>query len=410
MRHFKDSRIGCRSSQRSSAFQVAVDLLALRSADPRSTAKSVAAVRSKRFYSSSNLDLAVIAANLWPALHPLSRRVARSAAFLDVTGGDSFTDLYGQNRFLAGCQRKRLALNCSIPLILLPQTYGPFKDRGNQKLASDLAQRADSCWARDAHSFALLREMLGQEFNPERHRCGVDLAFGLEPRNSCEALSHELRALLEADRTNCPLVGLNVSGLIYNDSTKAGSRYRFKADYRALLQQFVSWLLNTTNASVVLVPHVMSSPGHYESDAGACEELVLALSEKHASRVLVSPRTLDQCQVKWLIAQTDWFCGTRMHSTIAALSSGVPTATVSYSDKAEGVFETCGQGQQVIDPRVLDTHEVVERLQHSFKSRDAAKDSLAKHLPAVKATTAEQMNAVAERIRLAVSQSGKATG
>ena len=122
---------------------------------------------------------------------------------------------------------------------------------------------------------------------------------------------------------------------------------------------------------------------------------------EQAARVVISPTSFDQCEVKWLIAQTDWFCGTRMHATIAAISSRVPTATVSYSDKAQGVFESCAQGEQVIDPRKLDTPEIVERLKSSFKFRADAEASLAEHLPSVKAKAAEQMDAVADGIRTA---------
>ena len=38
-----------------------------------------------------------------------------------------------------------------------------------------------------------------------------------------------------------------------------------------------------------------------------------------------------------------------MHATIAALSSGVPCATVAYSLKARGVFASCGMAHAVAD-------------------------------------------------------------
>ena len=40
-------------------------------------------------------------------------------------------------------------------------------------------------WARDPRSFAHLQELLGSAFDPDKHRSGVDMAFGLmnyEPR------------------------------------------------------------------------------------------------------------------------------------------------------------------------------------------------------------------------------------
>lgn len=363
----------------------------------------------KRYHRPENLATMSAAASLGPLgalVNPNIRAIDEAAVVLDVSGGDSFSDIYGRERFVSITRPKLIAIRRGTPLILLPQTYGPYRDPRLKAVAAMAVRGADSCWARDERSYVILQDLLGDAFDPDRHRCGVDLAFGLEPRDASDALSAELRSMLDTDRSERPLVGFNISGLIYNDPAKAASRYRFKADYQALLEQFLSWLLETTDANLVLIPHVMSEPGHYESDPGASEAVASILTAKHAGRVLVSPRTLDQCQVKWLIGRTDWFCGTRMHSTIAALSSGVPTATVSYSDKARGVFESCGQGEHVIDPRELGTGEVVERLKASFESRAAAKASLAEHLPAVKSTADEQMDAIAERIRAAAARRG----
>ena len=38
-------------------------------------------------------------------------------------------------------------------------------------------RQAAMCWARDARSFETLKELLGDYFDPQRHRCGVDVAF-----------------------------------------------------------------------------------------------------------------------------------------------------------------------------------------------------------------------------------------
>ncbi len=331
------------------------------------------------------------------------RAIDTCDAVLDLSGGDSFTDMYGRKRFFSVLRPKQISLNRRIPLILLPQTYGPFTDPRLRTQAASVVRGADMCWARDQRSFAVLRDLLGDNFDPLRHRCGVDMAFGLPPREPLERLSTELRALLATDRVSTPLIGFNVSGLIYNAPDESRSRYRFKADYPELVDRFLRWLLQTTGANLLLVPHVMCPAGSYESDSAACDQVARRLGPEFDGRVFVSPWTLDQCQVKWLISQTDWFCGTRMHSTIAALSSAVPTATVSYSDKAIGVFETCGQAEHVIDPRQLDTAQVVERLKRSFADREHAKLSLVRFLPDVKHVVNEQLTAIAARIQASVT-------
>lgn len=324
------------------------------------------------------------------------RRISEADAVLDVSGGDSFSDIYGMRRFQTVALPKLMTLNQRRPLILLPQTYGPFAAGGARRTAQRIVRGAAQCWARDEHSFGVLRDLLGDAFDPGRHRCGVDMAFGLRPLEAGGKIPEELHKMLGAEGDG-PLVGFNVSGLIYHNPAGARERYRFRAEYGAVVTAFLERVLGA-GARVVLVPHVLTPAGHYESDPGACDAVFGALAERWAGRVAVSPPTLDQSEVKWLIARCDWFCGTRMHSTIAGLSSGVPTATIAYSDKAKGVFESCGQGGHVVDPRVLETEEVVERLWASFEGREAARVSLGEHLPGVLAKAEGQMDAIAEQI------------
>ena len=71
-----------------------------------------------------------------------------------------------------------------------------------------------------------------------------------------------------------------------------------------------------------------------------------------------------------------------------------PAAAIASSPKTLGVFETCGQGAHVADPRQLDTGEVVERLWQSWAAREEARRSLRAALPAVLRRAEEQMDAI----------------
>ena len=168
---------------------------------------------------------------------------------LDVSGGDSFTDLYGRKRFFSVIRPQADLLQRKKPLILLPQTYGPFEDPTLRQMAADVIRRATMCWARDERSFEVLRDLLGDHFDPEKHRCGVDMAFGLQPRKPGGKLESRLQSMLAADRERYPLVGFNVSGLIYQAGEEARTRYRFRADYNRCVEGFLRWLLESTTAN-----------------------------------------------------------------------------------------------------------------------------------------------------------------
>ncbi len=314
-------------------------------------------------------------------------RVRSSHAVLDVSGGDSFTDLYGPKRFKSVAFPKRLALELGRPLMLMPQTYGPFKSSEAAAIARSIVCSAERAWARDTRSYGVLQELLGDRFDPRRHGCTVDLAFGLAARRPEHRLPNPIGAWLED--SSVPVAGVNVSGLIANRASASAARFGIVADYRELVSRLVCEMLTSTDARVVLVPHVHAPLGHPESDLDASLEIMRRVPRRFRDRVGVLPTGMTASETKWAIAGMDWLCATRMHACIAGLSSVVPVAGIAYSDKALGVFESCGQGDALIDPRHTDTETALELLLASFRSRGARRARLVDSVkPAMRASEA----------------------
>jgi len=354
------------------------------------------AVGGKRLYRRDNL----YTAGAYGALGPLGRANALVRAIdacdviMDASAGDSFSDIYGQSRFRNIVLPKQLAARRSRPLLLLPQTYGPFRQKANARVAREAVLSSEQAWARDGDSLEVLRDLLGPEFDPAVHRLGVDMAFGLPCTRPTEQLLEGLDDWLS--RRPSP-VGFNVSGLVWHLGREGEERWGFRADYRRLVVDAVSWILRNTDERVLLVPHVFAKPGTVESDMDAAQALLgeLRLPGDSRDRVRVVPNDLSEQELKWLIGRCRWFCGTRMHSTIAALSSGVPTASIVYSDKAAGVFDQCGQREHIIDPRRSDNEEALSQFVTSFESRDTAKATLAEALVNVRAKLDAQSESIA---------------
>ncbi len=318
----------------------------------------------------------------------------RSAdAVLDGTSGDSFTDLYSRRRFRLVTLEKTIALEQRRPLILLPQTIGPFHTARTRRIARRITRAAAMVWARDQRSFTTLRELLGRDFDTNRHHCGVDLAFGLEAREPARPLPDVIAAWL-TDGERPPVIGFNVSGLIFNDAPQRMRRFRLQADYRRAVIGFLHRVLRETNANILLVPHVFTRSGHFEHDPDGCAEVARRIGRIDPDRVACVPEGYDPGETKWIISRTDWFCGTRMHAAIAALSCGVPAAAIAYSSKVLGVFETCDQGRHVADLRHLNTDDVIEQLWRSCMARDETRASLGRVLPTVRAQVEAQMDEI----------------
>lgn len=318
-------------------------------------------------------------------------------AVIDVSGGDSFSDIYGGKRFSAILLPKLIAAKLGKPLILAPQTYGPFKDKKVLHASTSAIKSASMVWARDEESFGIIKKILGKSFNPSIHLCGVDMAFKLPLQPALDTLD-QTTARWIAESKEHPVIGFNISGLIYHDPAAAKSHYEFIVDYNQTVFQFIKKVLTDTDCRVLLIPHVMDVGGHYESDALACHQVISQLDESYQNRIAVTPTNLNQSQVKWIISNMQWFCGTRMHATIAALSTATPAASISYSDKTRGVFATCGQEHHVFDPRILDADAIVSGLFKSLQCRDQTKSSLESQLVPVMNQANAQMQAIANYI------------
>ncbi len=354
----------------------------------------VAASNSKRFWAPECMKTQRLAGRLGPLGNslPAVRALRGASALFDVSGGDSFTDLYGAKRFWTSTHPKLLCLEQGTPLVLLPQTYGPFETPKLRAVAENSVRGAAAAWARDERSFATLKEMLGQDFDPARHRLGVDMAFGLEPKDPGRSLCAQLDAWLEqGDR---PVAGINVSGLIYKDPRAAAERYGFRADYAELVRGLVQGLVER-GARVVMVPHVLAPAGRPESDPEACVQVTAEIPSRYAGDVCVLEPPYGAAEVKHVLHRLDWFCGTRMHATIGALSGGIPTAAIAYSLKFQGVFDGLGVGTSVVDPRALETGPALEALLAAYDRREADAAVLAESVPRTKANVEEQMDALA---------------
>lgn len=133
-----------------------------------------------------------------------------------------------------------------------------------------------------------------------------------------------------------PRAGINVSGLLYRGGYDRKNYFGLSFDYREFIHSLVS-RLSYEGAEVHLIAHVVAEPDSVEDDYTACEEVA-----RHFPGTVLAPRFGSAIDVKSYIAGMDFFTGARMHSTIAAISSGVPVVPIGYSKKLPGLYDTLG--------------------------------------------------------------------
>ena len=285
----------------------------------------------------------------------------RSDLVIDIGGGDSFADIYGSRRLNRMFILKYLTHISGTPLVMAPQTVGPFK-RPISRILARLSMRLCKVVAsRDQMSTAAA------------HALGC--AKVIEASDVALRLPYDLP--IPRDRDEPIRVGINVSGLLMGGGYTGQNEFGLKMDYPGLIRNLITYFQSHTDGCEVhLVPHVIvrSGPMVGEDDFKACQ----ALAEEFPGTVL-APAFTSPSEAKTYIAGLDFFMGARMHACIAAFSSGVPVVPMAYSRKFEGLFGTMGYNRTV-DCTTQSAEVIHDSIIQSYQDRHILKDEAANAL------------------------------
>jgi colanic acid/amylovoran biosynthesis protein len=308
--------------------------------------------------------------------------ISETDVFGSIAGGDSFADIYGLARLFYVGLPQILILLLRKKLILLPQTFGPFKGAFARRIARYIISHSEFVYLRDKKSVDDARKLLPESQSSKVRFC-FDVGFLLKP----DAKPDYDNSWIGAAKANSrPLVGFNVSGLLYSGGYTGKNEFGLKADYRVLVEKMIDFLIREKSAAVVLVSHVQAerlAGGPGEGDDAVCREIFTRLQSKYPGQIFFAGADFTSSQVKHVIAQCDFFTGSRMHACIAALSQGVPAVAISYSDKFVGVLETIGMTEAVADPRKLDENQILQIIGEAFDRRESLRRHLLTVIPEV---------------------------
>jgi len=256
---------------------------------------------------------------------------------LDIGGGDSFADIYGVKRFAFLWLSKVMAVASKTPLILSPQTIGPFTRQPQTAMAASVMKKADLIVTRDTVSFDVARKMAPTT----RVLQAVDVAFALPFKRSAKVDPSTIA------------VGLNVSALLFSYGYTGANEFGMQVDYREYTRKLIRQLMER-GATVHLVSHVNALGDAVEDDGRVADMLAAEFPGTVRAPNFESPST-----AKSYISGLDFFVGGRMHACIAAYSTGVPVVPVAYSRKFAGLFESVLKFPHVIPVSGLDTDRAV---------------------------------------------------
>lgn len=310
--------------------------------------------------------------------NPWLRVIIRADRVLSLNYGDSFSDIYGLKRLLYVSLPQVLALLLKKQVVQLPQTIGPFNLRISRLVAKWILSRSALVYSRDEAAVSAIRGLI-PKIHAGRVRFCHDLGFVVPPKPFAPP-----DLPLENVFSRRPVVGFNVSGLLWMGGYTHDNMFGLATDYKTLVRKAVTYLIETKGATVLLVPHVLSSGG--EGDPIACEALFSEFHQDFPDRVFNLRPPYDEREVKHVIARCDFFVGARMHACIAALSQCVPATAMAYSSKFIGVLQSVGMQASVADLRSLSIDRALGVLGSSYDAREALKEVLISRICMVRRT------------------------
>lgn len=286
-------------------------------------------------------------------LKEFKNKISECDLVIDVTGGDSFSDIYGNNRCIRETIGKFIAEKYST-IVLAPQTIGPFKTKFNKWLARRAMDKAGIVFARDKMSYDYAKSIVKKA----EIKLTSDLAFDLPYDN---------QKIVSSDKIK---IGLNINALMWNGGYNCNNQFELKTDYINYVYSVVEGLNKKENVEIHLISHVVHKL-EVENDYLICREI----KDKYPDCILVEPFSTPM-QAKTYIKDMDVFIGGRMHSTIAASSTNVAVIPVSYSRKFEGLYNTLGY-DHLINCRDLDTETAISKTFELIDNRKTMSEKIA---------------------------------
>ncbi|NEM89967.1 polysaccharide pyruvyl transferase family protein [Galbitalea soli] len=233
---------------------------------------------------------------------------------VDTRAGDSFADIYGIGRLRTMSAVSEFASEAGTPVVLGPQTIGPFTTRQGRAIGRFSMKRAALTMARDSAS-AEYAKSLGRPVDV----LTTDVVFALpvpQPAAPRDVL-------------------LNISGLLWQESPHVDATV-YRETVTALYRE-----LTARGRRVSLLAHVLESPSA-DNDVPAIRAFVESVAP--TAEVIVPA---DLAEVRSVIAGAGLVIGSRMHACLNALSVGTPAVPLAYSRKFAPLLGDLGWGHSV---------------------------------------------------------------
>lgn len=293
--------------------------------------------------------------DVFPYLH-------EAKAVLSI-GGDNYSLDYGRPDLFTALDDFILMEN--KPLILWGASVGPFdKLPDYEAYMSRHLQKVTGIFARESETIDYLRGIgVCENVHPVS-----DPAFVMDAVKP-EGIDNEFHIKEEA-------IGLNLSPLMANYVTGGDLN-----KWTQIAASIIKTIAKKTELPIYLIPHVTITSSN---DHSFMNEALSLIKDYKNNIKLISPK-YNAAETKWIIGQMTVFAGARTHSTIASMSSLVPTLSFAYSMKARGINQDLFDHIKYChEPTDLDAEVIARQIEVMLVEREYISKELRNRIPFIK--------------------------
>lgn len=246
------------------------------------------------------------------------------------------------------------------PVYLMGTSIEPIGNRIIKYFTEKVLKKLDYIFAREK----ITEQYVSQFIPKDKYTLIPDMAFMLENADINFPFVEKLKAENEI------LVGITVRKWNFPNAV---DKNKAKENYIEQIKNFMEYYIENKKATFIFVPQVIVS---YASDTDIANEIKERMNKKYRDKFVIRNDDWSPTEIKTLISKLDFFVGTRMHSNIFATSMYIPTLAIAYEKKTNGIMETVGQQEYVLEIDDLDSKNMIKKFDMLIQNKENIKQEL----------------------------------
>lgn len=277
----------------------------------------------------------------------------------------------------------RLALLLRRPLVLAPQSLGPFSSRPVRRALRRVLARS-TVYVRDEPSRASLVEI---GLPAEVIHMAADTAFASADEDA-------LRAARARELPPKPRVAVSVRDWPFFERGYERGMERYRQATAAL----VTHLVRRYDAHVTFLSTCQGVPEYVTDDSVVARAIAGSLPRGVAERVEVDSGRHDPSALRERIATFDLAVATRLHFAILALGAGVPVLPIAYEFKTTELFRQLGLSDLALHVETIEDAAAIGTLERFLAELPSRRVALFQQVEQQRASAVDAMREIARQL------------